>query len=168
MVSGNYYTLLTYEGDSYFDSLWFELPFYDLEAFVMFRVRACDTARVALSAFHGNTNSQTYEIVIGGWGNTRTVLRRSVKGSIVAEAETIDIVHCDYFRSFWVYQSREVGGNIEIGSGSVLGEGVLLSWVDDNPYAVTSVSLSTGNGAKGEWEVLHIQSECEHGDLEQC
>ena len=126
----------------------------------MFRVRACETARVALSRYHGNYSTNAYEVVIGGWKNTKTVIRRSLKGPIKAETPTVDILSCDYFRTFWLRQilGTAAAGLIEIGTGTTIGQGTFHSWLDPDPYTVTSVSLSTGNGAKGVWEILHTQS----------
>ncbi|ELU12989.1 hypothetical protein CAPTEDRAFT_114549 [Capitella teleta] len=123
----------------------------------MFGVRACHSARIALSTFYGNTDTQTYEVVIGGWENTKTVIRRSVAGDIVEEVDTPDILSCDHLRIFWIKQERD--GLLQIGEGSNIGNNVVLSWNDADPYDVASVSLSTGHGARGEWQVLHVQGE---------
>lgn len=41
---------------------------------VTFKVKACNDAHVALSTTT-TTDSQTYEIVLGGWNNTKSVVR---------------------------------------------------------------------------------------------
>ena len=45
----------------------------------LFSVQACNDAHVTLSTNVGDTNSLTYEVVIGGFENTRSVLRDGVQ-----------------------------------------------------------------------------------------
>ena len=46
--------------------------------FFVFRAKACHDAHLALSEIPGNLEVRTYEIVIGGWGNMFTALRRGI------------------------------------------------------------------------------------------
>ncbi|KAK3581827.1 hypothetical protein CHS0354_007229 [Potamilus streckersoni] len=42
---------------------------------ITFSVQACNDAHVALSQTKGNDNVDTYEIVIGGWADSQSVIR---------------------------------------------------------------------------------------------
>jgi len=42
---------------------------------VTFRVRAGADAHVALSTMYGDTDRKTYELVLGGWNNSRSAVR---------------------------------------------------------------------------------------------
>lgn len=42
---------------------------------VTFRVRAGADAHVALSTMYGDTDRKTFELVLGGWNNSRTAIR---------------------------------------------------------------------------------------------
>ena len=46
-----------------------------------FSVKACFGVSVALAATPGDINTNTYEVVLGGWGNTRSVGMHSCKTS---------------------------------------------------------------------------------------
>ena len=48
----------------------------DRDGFV-FRAQACWDAHLALGEIPGNIYVRAYEIVIGGWGNTQTALRKN-------------------------------------------------------------------------------------------
>jgi hypothetical protein len=159
VIAGNYYTATTFDTDNDYERIWFELVSSDSEAQGTFAIRSCHSARVALSTFHGNTATKTYEVVIGGWDNTLTVIRRSVGGEIEQQAETPGVLDCDHYRHFWIRQEIASGeGHLEVGEGHEVGNRVLLYYTDPDPYEVKSVSVSTGHGAKGDWQVLHAQS----------
>jgi hypothetical protein len=42
------------------------------------------------------------EIVIGGWGNTQSVMRDGVQGNFIAQAETVGIMRLDEPQYFWM------------------------------------------------------------------
>jgi hypothetical protein len=43
--------------------------------YLEFEVMACNDAHIALTQSPGNTSYNTFEVVIGGWGNTKSVIR---------------------------------------------------------------------------------------------
>jgi len=69
---------------------------------VTFRVRAAADAHIALSNVYGDTERRTYEIVLGGWNNTKSVIRFGGQGPSVAEADTPQLLDSDEFKSFWI------------------------------------------------------------------
>ncbi|GLG97810.1 uncharacterized protein GBIM_04492 [Gryllus bimaculatus] len=85
-------------------------------------------------------------VFIGGWGNTKSVIRRDRTKPDKAEAETPDILSGDEFRGFWL---RWNGGLIEVGKE---GEAApFLSWQDPEPAPVGHYGVCTGWGASGAW-----------------
>ena len=55
---------------------------------VSFRVRAAAEAHVALSNVYGDTDRRTYEIVLGGWNNSKSVIRYGGRGQNQVEKST--------------------------------------------------------------------------------
>lgn len=52
---------------------------------VAFRVHAAADAHIALSHVYGDTDRRTYEIVLGGWNNTKSAIRYGGKGHVEVE-----------------------------------------------------------------------------------
>lgn len=69
--------------------------------FLQFRVRAPNDAHLALTTAAAECDPM-YEVFIGGWGNTKSVIRKNRSKPDVAEAETPGILNPDEFRGFWV------------------------------------------------------------------
>ncbi|ELU05632.1 hypothetical protein CAPTEDRAFT_229005 [Capitella teleta] len=82
---------------------------------VLFSVEACNDAHVALSGNYLDFDLHTYEVVIGGWANTITALRRCKQCPSVEEAHTLGILNCLEKRDFWIDWS---GGMIRLGTGT--------------------------------------------------
>ena len=120
---------------------------------VTFRVRAKSNAYVALSSVYGETTDKTYEIVIGGWENTKSVIRSSGNGPAIKETTTPGILNEEELRPFWISWKRQV---IEVGEGSRRGQGRILHWQvpQSKQHSVNCMSVSTGEGATGEWEFV--------------
>ena len=89
-----------------------------------------------------------YEIVIGGWGNKKSVIRRRNQGSNLVTQQTDNIVSSTEDRSFWADANN---GYVRLGRGSTIGMNIVLSWIDPNPLIPTYVGFMTGWGATGEW-----------------
>ena len=56
---------------------------------VLFTVQATNDVHIALSAIPENTESQLYEIVLSGYGNTRSFIRKATQGEAVAVCSTV-------------------------------------------------------------------------------
>ena len=115
-----------------------------------FGIRTCNDALLALTQTYGYT-SNGYEVVIGGFGGGKSVIRKPAQGTDRVEAETPDITHCEETRYFWV--SWE-GGAIEVGRGLVVGDRIFMRWVDPDPYAITAIGISGWN-KENSWEFSH-------------
>ena len=112
------------------------------------------------------------EVVLGGWGNTRSTIRESNQGRNMLDGlgcvgtlcQTVCGTDCcrggtvcsDGLLSatepteFW---ASAVGGLVRVGLGSRLGEDTLFSWQDPDHHVVTHVGAMTGWGATGEWTI---------------
>ncbi|CAH1794507.1 unnamed protein product [Owenia fusiformis] len=124
----------------------------DDKTWMIFDVQACSDAHLALAATSDDFSKNTYEIVIGGWSGTKSVIRDARGGGVMAEAETLDIVTCEEFRSFWVSWKN---GLIEVGKGKTHGVGRFMFWTDPNAHVVKALSLATGWGSRGKWTLYH-------------
>lgn len=68
---------------------------------INFKVRAAHDAHLALTT--GDAESEPMlEIFIGGWKNTKSVIRKNRAKPDVCEVETPDILNAGEFRGFWI------------------------------------------------------------------
>ncbi|XP_046377746.2 uncharacterized protein LOC124149944 [Haliotis rufescens] len=112
-----------------------------------FKVRAANDAHVALLQDDGVTNQNLYEVVIGGWNNTRSAIRAGVQHNSRVEARHTPL-SADQFRDFWISWGN---GVISVGSGMEVGVGKFMNWTDPSPHAIKYIAVSTGWGSTGLW-----------------
>ena len=114
---------------------------------IVFTVRAKNDAHLG---FFSESQEQLYEIVIGGWGNAKSVLRRVIP-SVVAynETATPNILNPNEDRPFWADVKN---GLIRLGSGNIIGNDIILKWQDNQPLDPTYVGFMTGFGSTGIWK----------------
>ncbi|CAL7938983.1 unnamed protein product [Xylocopa violacea] len=122
-------------------------------------VQAAHDARISLRT-HLDGESNVYEIIIGGWGNTMSVIRRNNEDHNVAEAETRNILDAQHMCNMRLQWSCD--GTLNIGHQN--GE-VFLSYKDRNPFAVNYIGVSTAWGATGEF--LIEESACTSAVIRQ-
>ncbi|XP_072945871.1 uncharacterized protein [Epargyreus clarus] len=114
---------------------------------VQFKVRTANDAHVALT-MGPQESDPMYEVMIGGWGNTKSVIRKNKTKPDKVEIETPNIVNGGEFRGFWV---RWDGGVVSAGRE---GEAIpFISWTDPEPFPVGFVGVCTGWGATGSWKI---------------
>ena len=117
---------------------------------VVFTVKACSGVHVGLAQYFGVSTAHLHEVVIGGWNNTKSVIRRApADDTFVAEASTPDIVSCTESRYFWISWADQ---EIRVGSGAVVLDHEILMWKDSNIYDVKAVTLTTSDGHGGTWK----------------
>ncbi|XP_025829408.1 C3 and PZP-like alpha-2-macroglobulin domain-containing protein 8 [Agrilus planipennis] len=110
-----------------------------------FRVRAANDAHIALTTEAAETDPM-YEVFIGGWGNSKSIIRKNRSKPDVAEVPTPGILNAGEFRGFWV---RWRNGTISVGNE---GESQpFLSWTDSENIPISYVGICTGWGASGKW-----------------
>ena len=88
-----------------------------------------------------------FQIVIGGWNNTRSVIRRCIHCRPKARYAHSPLNASEY-RAFWVGWG---GGVLRAGGGARRLEGEFLSWRDPAPIVVRYMAVSTGWGSPGHW-----------------
>ncbi|XP_066255951.1 uncharacterized protein [Euwallacea similis] len=121
--------------------------FPNASGFVQFRVKAPHDAHIALSAQAAEVDPM-YEIFIGGWGNTKSIIRKNRTKPDVAEVPTPNILSDGESRGFWI---RWDNGTIAVGRE---GEPApFLSWADGERVDIEYVGVCTGWGANGNWVI---------------
>lgn len=71
------------------------------DGFVQFRVRAPNDAHLALTG-EPNETRPMMEVFIGGWQNSKSVIRFNQTKPDVVEADTPNILSGNEFRGFWI------------------------------------------------------------------
>ncbi|XP_035689585.1 uncharacterized protein LOC118424886 [Branchiostoma floridae] len=115
-----------------------------------FEVKATNDVHVALSSQRHDL-ANMYEIVIGGWGNTHSVIRRSKQGTHHATASTPDINSPTEYRKFWITWSSD--GTIAVGRGGETEP--FMQWKDPDPLPIIYAGYSTGWWSTGLWRFCH-------------
>lgn len=114
---------------------------------IQFRVRAPNDAHIALTA-GPQEGEPMYEVFIGGWGNSKSVIRKNRSKPEVAEVDTPGILSNDEARGFWI---RWSGNTITAGREGNFDP--MLSYTDPEPVVVGYIGICTGWGASGEWQL---------------
>ncbi|XP_070492546.1 uncharacterized protein [Chironomus tepperi] len=112
---------------------------------VVFRVKATNDAHIALSSADAEVDPML-EVFIGGWKNTKSVIRKNRTKPDVFEADTPEILNGDEFRGFWI---RWDGNVITVGKE---GEGApFMTYENTDSFPINFVGTCTGWGATGSW-----------------
>nr|XP_006813569.1 PREDICTED: macrophage mannose receptor 1-like [Saccoglossus kowalevskii] len=122
---------------------------------VTFDVMAGSDVHVSLSEFpeYSGEDQPMYQIVIGGWSNSRSVIRLCTACDHKADEQTPGILSATEWRGFWIIFTN---GFIRVGRQ---GEGAFMEWQDPNPLPVYYVGYSTGYGHTGEFRFCTAYSE---------
>ncbi|KAJ8959782.1 hypothetical protein NQ314_006212 [Rhamnusium bicolor] len=121
--------------------------FPNATGFVQFRVKAPNDAHIALSTAAAEVDPM-YEIYIGGWGNTKSIIRKNRTKPDVAEVPTPGILNEHEFRGFWI---RWQNGTITVGRENEIPP--FLSWTDYERVNIEYIGVCTGWGANGSWQI---------------
>jgi hypothetical protein len=112
---------------------------------VVFRVKAGHDAHLALAPTDSERDPML-EVFIGGWNNTKSVIRKNRTKPDVFEANTPDILNGNEFRGFWI---RWDGNVIAVGKE---GEGApFMTYESSDNFPINFVGICTGWGATGSW-----------------
>lgn len=120
--------------------------------FVQFRVRSNNDAHVALTSGPYESDPM-YEVFIGGWGNSKSIIRKNRSKPDVAEVETPGILNGGEFRGFWV---RCQNGQVSVGREGE--SNPFLSFNDSQMVQVNYFGFCTGWGAQGNWIIEQPKS----------
>ena len=121
-----------------------------------FQIQACSDVHLALARIPGEAAVQSYEVVIGGWQNSKSAIRKfPLESPPSFQMDTPDILDCGEFRQFWV---SWLDGDVRVGRGAVVGEDELMAWKDTSqPHSVNSVGLSTATGSAGTYKIQYFE-----------
>lgn len=108
------------------------------EKYIQFDIKGCNDAHFILSE-HRNDSFSSYEIVIGGWGNTQSVIR-DCKQCISMATASHSPLYCTEFRPFWVSWGS---GTIRVGEGREMGTGTFMEWSDPTSHPVNFLGFSS-------------------------
>lgn len=122
-----------------------------------FSVRANNDAHIALSKTKGETDVDSYEVVIGGWSNQKSVIRKcdQCKPKVSHNEEVLNGTE---FRTFWLaWPGDFTGTNVTAGKGSVPYVNTFLQWLDPDGHQINYFGISTGWGSTGSWVFGHSE-----------
>lgn len=115
-----------------------------------FQVSAQHDAHVALMSTD-NTAGLLYEIVIGGWGNTKSCIRLA-KQQECKNTYLGPVVNSYTYTHFWVSWAN---GVISLGRSETVNQTKLIEFTHTNPYPVNFLAVMTGFGSTGNWKFIN-------------
>lgn len=110
-----------------------------------FKVRSAKDAHIALTP-SPQGSAPIYEIFLGGWENSKSVIRKDGQKPDVVEVPTPGILNAGEFRGFWV---RWYDNVITVGHEG--DAAAFLSYDAGALFPVNYVGICTGWGASGTW-----------------
>ena len=118
----------------------------------MFKAKTCSDVHVGLARYAGISNVEMNEVVIGGWNNTQSVIRKGPQNDgDRAELQTPDILSCTEYRFFWIYWDDHV---ISVGKGSRVFDDEFLRWYGPGVTKhVSALSFTNAAGWSGTWQL---------------
>ncbi|XP_055542605.1 C3 and PZP-like alpha-2-macroglobulin domain-containing protein 8 [Wyeomyia smithii] len=112
---------------------------------VNFRVRASNDAHLALTSGPVESNPML-EVFIGGWKNTKSVIRKNRAKPDVSEAYIPGILSVGEYRGFWIKWNDDV---ITVGMEGA--SAAFLSYKNPEPFPINFVGVCTSYGSSGSW-----------------
>lgn len=124
---------------------------------VVFGVKACQEARLALTEIPGITTRTAYEVTIGAQDNTKCSIASSVRGDIKQEVACSGALSCDNIKYFWISWHD---GRVEVGMDSTVGSRRMMTWTPPGMHTINAVSVMTPEETRGTWEFRVNQGQC--------
>ncbi|XP_060583963.1 neurogenic locus notch homolog protein 2-like [Ruditapes philippinarum] len=109
-----------------------------------FQVKGRNDAHVLLQNDRNNYRTNVIEIVIGGWGNSQSVIRNSQQGTNRVSYSG-SVLSSSSYRWFWISWG---GGCVQVGKGSSIGSSRIMNWCSSIP-TMNGVRFSFGFGSDG-------------------
>lgn len=135
----------------------FTAPLVGVTSFV-FGVVASNDVHIALDNRILGDNSEgdyMWEIVLGGWGNTQSVIRNRNNGQNLATVMSVyrllNIATYNYFWVSWANGLLSVGSGVRVGENQIMAFPTVLALLNV-PFPIGYVHLSTGYGSPGYWD----------------
>ncbi|XP_073835647.1 C3 and PZP-like alpha-2-macroglobulin domain-containing protein 8 [Musca autumnalis] len=124
-----------------------EYQFFPVNNFAYtFKIKASNDAHLALTAQPG-VSFPMYEVFIGGWRNTKSVIRQNCKKPDVVEVLTPGILNGNEYRGFWIQWC-----NNTISVGREGEAAAFMIFHDAHMFPIQYVGICTGWGASGSWK----------------
>ncbi|CAC5389072.1 unnamed protein product [Mytilus coruscus] len=127
---------------------------------LMYEVKACKDAFVLLSNSDvKNSSKPLYEIQFGNNFNRKSRILYRINDSLDAGSRYMqfinsrNILNCNVYLPFWISWA---GGKITYGTGLVVAENTLDSWINTNQFAVNGIEVYTSFSETGDWKI-HIE-----------
>ncbi|KAJ8018266.1 C3 and PZP-like alpha-2-macroglobulin domain-containing protein 8 [Holothuria leucospilota] len=117
---------------------------------IEFEVKANNDVHIALSP--SENSSDLYEIVIGGWKNTKSFIRRCQQCTNLATLATHLYLSANAFRWFWI--NFDSNGTIAVGRNNE--STAFMNWTDPDPLEVQYLGYSTGFGSIGKFRFFGL------------
>ncbi len=114
---------------------------------IVFTVKACQDAEVYLAKYTGVFDDSLL-VIIGDNDNTKSTIKQSRNGNIVAQVNSNGILSCMQDRTFWISWGTSV---VAVGTGVYPNENTFLSADKPSGYWTVAVALSTGDTHSGTW-----------------
>ncbi|CAH1802108.1 unnamed protein product, partial [Owenia fusiformis] len=115
---------------------------------MVIEIQACKDAHIALSKVLDEPETDTYEIVIGGWDNSASAIRANHDGEELTKTLTPGILNCNLKLPFWISWEN---GQVLVGRGNDPEEGQFMRYVDaTSPLEVNAFAVAT-EGNTGSW-----------------
>ncbi|XP_048251802.1 uncharacterized protein 5-like [Haliotis rufescens] len=115
---------------------------------LVFLVKTCHDANIALHTHPNKTNTDAYEIVVGGYANSKSFIRRCRGCAQMAPCYESFILSCNEYRPFWLSWKKDV---ISIGKGQTVGHQTFMELVPSSPIVINHVSVSAYIGNHALW-----------------
>ncbi len=98
-----------------------------------------------------NTDNEYIEVIIGGWGNSKSIIRVETLGGHNGRLGTPNILNANTFKEFWVSWK---GGVIKVGRGFFIGKDVFMEKPFPSGINVNFLALFNGYGTGGQWKIF--------------
>jgi hypothetical protein len=119
-----------------------------------FQVYCNNDAHILLSEMP-NGQGQAYEIVLGGWENTKSALRKSVQGENIFE---VDGAVCNPEEYVVMTVSISNGNVIRVSHGEDPISNIWFTHTDPEPlWKINFMMVMTGWGSRGLWKFQEIE-----------
>jgi len=112
---------------------------------ITLEVKATNDIHISFAPEKNPDGQNLNEIVIGGWGNQQSVIRRGMQGSNLAAAQTPSFLSNEEFRGFWI-TSVIIEEGREISVGKIGEENPFMSGIDSNPLNWSYIGLGCWHG----------------------
>jgi hypothetical protein len=107
---------------------------------LVFHLKIATDAYLALTPTKDNYDGKIYEIIIGAFGNTCSIIRVAKQDNMVASGSSPNILDANTFRPFWISWANN---NILVGKGAVVGEHILAAYDEyETPVTVNFLGIT--------------------------